>query len=394
MAAMVLASQATRESARRASMSSGGRRRRGPGPLVAVLLLVVAVGGGWWLVRVMQQEDQPAGPSGAPAVAPAPDSSAQKRTAPPSAPAETPAPANPPAPPAPPAPAATNDANRAANGATPAAAADAARAAEAAPPAEEDGSGVTALAGAVELMRTDPLRARVQLTRLLEGTTLSPETRRRAYDAVNAVNKVLFFQSGVTQGDPMFALYKVEEGDTLPGIGRKLKLDCDYRLIQRINGIRDPRTLRVGQTIKVPKGPFHAEIRKNEFRINLAHGEGAERVLVASFPVGLGEFNSTPTGMFRVRPKSKVVDPPWRNPRTGEYFEANDPKNPIGDRWIGLEGIEPHNRDFAGYGIHGTVEPESIGHMQSMGCVRMLPQDVEVVYELLTEPNSVVVIAP
>jgi lipoprotein-anchoring transpeptidase ErfK/SrfK len=29
-----------------------------------------------------------------------------------------------------------------------------------------------------------------------------------------------------------------------------------------------------------------------------------------------------------------------------------------------------------------------------MGCVRMLPQDVEVVYELLTEPNSIVTIAP
>ncbi len=99
-------------------------------------------------------------------------------------------------------------------------------------------------------------------------------------------------------------------------------------------------------------------------------------------------------GRFRVRAASKLVNPAWANPRTGERFSRHDPDNPIGERWIGLEGIDDANRDLAGYGIHGTIEPESVGRQSSMGCVRMLPEDVEVVYEVLMERISTVEIRP
>jgi len=56
--------------------------------------------------------------------------------------------------------------------------------------------------------------------------------------------------------------------------------------------------------------------------------------------------------------------------------------------------MEPHNKNFEGYGIHGTTDLDSIGQQRSMGCVRMQPMDVEMVYELLTEPNSTITIAP
>jgi lipoprotein-anchoring transpeptidase ErfK/SrfK len=59
-----------------------------------------------------------------------------------------------------------------------------------------------------------------------------------------------------------------------------------------------------------------------------------------------------------------------------------------------LIGVEAHNQGFKGYGIHGTVDPASIGKQASMGCVRMSDADVELVYEFLTEPNSTIVIAP
>ena len=89
-----------------------------------------------------------------------------------------------------------------------------------------------------------------------------------------------------------------------------------------------------------------------------------------------------------------VVDITWPKKKVGEFFQSNDPKNPIGERWIGLKGMEPHNKNFEGYGIHGTTDLDSIGQQRSMGRVRMRPMDVEMVYELITEPNSTITIAP
>jgi LysM repeat protein len=255
-------------------------------------------------------------------------------------------------------------------------------------------SASASLESALALVDSDPVAARKALTRLLEGSALGAADRLRGYEAINRINAVLVFSNRVLPNDPYTMQYKVEEGDSLARIAKSQKLDCDWRFIQRINGIANPNALRVGQALKLPKGAFHGEVRKGEYRLNIFMGEGADRVMVASYAIGLGELNSTPTGAFVVRPKSKLIDPEWRNPRTGEFFQSNDPKNPIGERWIGLMGIEPHNRSFEGYGIHGTIEPETIGQQRSMGCVRMLPGDVELVYEVITEPNSTVIIAP
>lgn len=255
-------------------------------------------------------------------------------------------------------------------------------------------AGTMALEEAIAMADRDPVRARVQLTRLLEGSALSTGDRMRGYDAINKVNAVLVFSNRVVNGDPYSLGYKIEPGDSLARIAKAQKLDCDWRLVQRINGISNPNGLKVGQSVKLPKGAFHGEIRKSEYRLNMCMGEGPDRVMIASYPIGLGELNTTPTGAFIVRPKSKLIDPEWRNPRTGEFFQSNDPKNPIGERWVGLKGIEPHNKGFEGYGIHGTIDLESIGQQKSMGCVRMRPLDVEMVYEMLTEPNSTVTIAP
>ena len=113
--------------------------------------------------------------------------------------------------------------------------------------------------------------------------------------------------------------------------------------------------------------------------------------MVASFPCGLGTNDSTPLGVFKVRTGSKLVNPEWRNPRTGELYAANDPKNPIGERWIGLQGTTAETAKFTGYGIHGTTEPESIGRQMSMGCVRLGDAEVQVVYELIGESSTITI---
>ena len=94
--------------------------------------------------------------------------------------------------------------------------------------------------------------------------------------------------------------------------------------------------------------------------------------------------------MFRVRRNSKLVNPPWTNPRTREHYAANDPDNPIGEFWLGLEGIDDHNQQEAGFGIHGTIDPGSIGRNESMGCVRMRTGEIDMIYEVLTEGVSTI----
>jgi hypothetical protein len=246
-------------------------------------------------------------------------------------------------------------------------------------------------AGLDLLARNKAVEARKILSEALRttgsnGLTVADADRVRL--TLTELNKKLVFGQDVAPNDPFARVYAIESGDALAKLPRKLSLNVDWRFLQRINNLADPTRLQVGQKIKVVTGPFHAVVHKPEFRMDLYMGNGDERVFVRSFTVGLGEFDATPEGVFAIRSNSKLINPEWSNPRTGEHFYADDPNNPIGERWIGLVGVSENIRDLSGYGIHGTIDPDSIGTMKSMGCVRMHSDDVNVVYELLMENVS------
>ncbi|MBB02502.1 MAG: L,D-transpeptidase, partial [Planctomyces sp.] len=97
-----------------------------------------------------------------------------------------------------------------------------------------------------------------------------------------------------------------------------------------------------------------------------------------SFPVATGRDNATPTGEFPVL--NKVENPTWYGPDA--VVSANDPNNPLGEHWIDLGN---------GYGVHGTINPDSIGQAVSNGCVRLRPDDVALVYDLLTTNSKVLI---
>ena len=244
------------------------------------------------------------------------------------------------------------------------------------------------------LARNQPLEARRTLSRALLSGSLDEFEADRTREQLQVLNQRLVFSPEIVENDPFSQSYVVQPNEVLSKIVRDQGLSVDWRFILRINGIRDAKHVRAGQHLKLIRGPFHVVVDKSEYRMDLYMGGAPDLVYVASYPVGLGEFNSTPTGLFQVRTNSKLIDPEWRNPSTRELFASNDPQNPIGERWIGLQGAEEHNRDFSGYGIHGTIDPESIGRQSSMGCIRMRPEDVEVVYEVLVEGASTIEIRP
>lgn len=230
------------------------------------------------------------------------------------------------------------------------------------------------------------------LTLALESPGISPADAEAARNELTKINQRIVFSPEIVPGDAFSKPYVVESGDALSKLPRKLGLYTEYLFLKRINSIDNERRIRVGQRLKTVTGPFHVAVDKRAFRMDLYLGDGEQRVFVRSFRVGLGEFDATPEGVFDVKANSKLINPAWANPRTGEQFAADDPKNPLGEYWIGLVGASDNIRGLEGYGIHGTIEPESIGQMKSMGCVRMLHEDVALVYELLVPGVSTVTI--
>jgi len=242
--------------------------------------------------------------------------------------------------------------------------------------------------------QNQPVQARAVYNSALHRPDASAADRHLIRQRMMGLNDMLLFSPGVYDGDPFAERYTIRPGDTLSVIAHRLDLNIDWRFLQRINRIADPRRIRVGQTIKVVHGPFHAIIDKSDFRLDLYAGDSSDLLYIRSFSVGLGENNQTPEGAWVVRAQSKLVNPHWINPRTGEAFSADNPDNPIGERWIGLKGQDSDTSTISGIGIHGTIEPDSIGKNASMGCVRLLPDDVAMVYELLVEGVSKVQIVP
>lgn len=255
--------------------------------------------------------------------------------------------------------------------------------------------------------RNRPVQAREIYNRALLDQRTTHSDRAMIRERMAELNETLIFSPTVVDGDAFTERYRVQSGDTLVRIVNRQKLAIDWRLLQRVNRMDNPSRLRVDQSLKIVRGPFHAVVSKSEFRMDVYAGpvpevdargrivnSGHAPTFIRSFPVGLGEYGSTPVGAWLVRPNNKVINPAWTNPRTNESFAANDPNNPIGDRWIGLDGIDENTRSLSGYGIHGTIEPDSIGREMSMGCIRLLDGDVELIYELLAEGESIVHVVP
>ena len=247
-------------------------------------------------------------------------------------------------------------------------------------------------AGMELIAQNKPVEARRMLSLALESPGISHADAEKVRNELTKVNQRLVFGPEVVPGDPFCKAYVIEGGDALSKLPKKLGLHTEFLFLKRINAIENERRLRVGQRIKTITGPFHSVVEKRAFRMDLYLGDGDQRVFVCSFRVGLGEFDATPEGVFDVKRDSKLINPAWANPRTGEQFAPDDPKNPLGEFWIGLVGASDNIRGLEGYGVHGTIDPESIGQMKSMGCVRMLHDDVALVYELLMPGVSSVTI--
>ncbi len=167
--------------------------------------------------------------------------------------------------------------------------------------------------------------------------------------------------------------YELQSGDLLQRVAPKYSLSWQY--LARLNRITDPSRIRAGQKLKVIKGPFSAFVDLSDFELTIhAHG-----FFVKRYSVGIGQDGSSPIGKFNVL--EKIPTPQYTDP-DGKVIAGGAPDNPLGPYWLDLGDS---------YGIHGTIDPNSIGKAESRGCIRMRNEEVAEVYDFLITGSEVVI---
>jgi glucan-binding YG repeat protein len=105
--------------------------------------------------------------------------------------------------------------------------------------------------------------------------------------------------------------------------------------------------------------------------------------LVKKFRVATGRARSyTPEGTFRI--VNKVVNRPYYKLK----IPGGDPRNPLGDRWLGLEARGTYGTTYA---IHGNANPSSIGTYASSGCIRMYDSQVRWLFSQVKRYTVVII---
>lgn len=148
--------------------------------------------------------------------------------------------------------------------------------------------------------------------------------------------------------------------------------------IRMMNGLHGDN-LRIGQRLTLLDGQNHEfAVRVNKTRNDLVltlDGRFFKR-----YRVSTGAGGRTPAGTFTI--VDKIEHPTWYR-SGGAPVPYGDPENLLGTHWLAL--------DVQGYGIHGTWEPETLGRQSSAGCIRLLNEEVEELYNLLPKGTVVTV---
>ncbi len=117
---------------------------------------------------------------------------------------------------------------------------------------------------------------------------------------------------------------------------------------------------------------------------------------VVTYPLGIGKEGwGTPLGVTRITEKTK--NPTWVPPKSilehrkkeGVYLPAKVPPgvdNPLGGYRMRLA------IPTGAYLIHGTNNPAGVGRRSSSGCINMLPEDIETLYEKVPSGTPVHII--
>jgi lipoprotein-anchoring transpeptidase ErfK/SrfK len=217
--------------------------------------------------------------------------------------------------------------------------------------------------------KNDLLEAKKAYQRIISSSQ-DNKAISRAQEALYDINIKIILSPLETEQATM---YEVQPNDSLYAIAKRFNTTA--ALIKRSNNLsRD--IIRPGERLRIWMGKFSCIVDKSQNLLTLKAGEEVIKV----YTISTGKQNCTPIGEFTIT--SKLENPVWY--KEGAVVLPNSPENILGSRWLGFS--------LAGYGIHGTTDPASIGQQVTAGCVRMVNQDVEELYDLLPVGTEVTII--
>jgi len=179
---------------------------------------------------------------------------------------------------------------------------------------------------------------------------------------------------------PSKEYYVIQSGDYLQKIAKKY--NTTVSLLKTMNGLESD-TIRAGSRLLVFNGEFSIRISKRRNELDLLLGNQVFK----RYSVGTGKFGKTPAVEFTII--DKIIEPPWTRPSDNRQIEYGDPENVLGSRWMAIKSTD--HPELTGFGIHGTWERDSIGKQSSAGCIRMLNEDVEELFDLVPRKTSVTI---
>ncbi|ACS99597.1 ErfK/YbiS/YcfS/YnhG family protein [Paenibacillus sp. JDR-2] len=193
--------------------------------------------------------------------------------------------------------------------------------------------------------------------------------------------------------------HHVVKGDTLYSLSVKYFKSLDYqKAVAQTNGVGTAASMiQAGQELQIPN-PYYMAAAKSgntvaattSTKLSIDIDITKNKLYVKSggtvkktFDIASGKkAGLTPTGTFEILTK---IENPWYS---AKGIPGGDPKNPLGSRWL---GISVPNTQGTKYGIHGTNAPSSIGTNASAGCIRMLNEDVEWLYNAVPTGTKVTI---
>jgi len=217
-------------------------------------------------------------------------------------------------------------------------------------------------------------------------------------DPLSRNHFVLESDAQTVVGEPQIVFTREEH--TFSDLAREYGLGYDE--LVAANPDIDPWLPGAGTAVLLPTQYVFPDVPKRGIVLNIAAKRlfyfpdvsDGEQASVLTFPIGIGRVGwETPLGESEVIAKAR--DPHWYVPASvrKEHEELGDPlpaivppgpENPLGHRVLKL--------DLPGYLIHGTNQPYGVGMRVSHGCVRLYPENIEQLYELIPIGEPVVIV--